>query len=105
MLLLFAASRAQLVHGAEQKCFYARGAYRDCTCGVQYRIIEKRCCSTELCLLPTFTTENLTCPFQCQNGGIFDDVNNLCRCTDGYYGLCCHKGALQRAIIKQTDVT
>ena len=102
LMLLIVAASYQLVSGQQERCFYAIGDYRNCTCGVQYRIVEKRCCSPELCTKPVLTTENLKCPsgFECQNGGTFDDVNNRCRCKEGYYGLCCHKGVLlQRAVM------
>ena len=74
------------------KCLYAVGSYRDCTCGVKYRIVEKRCCSSEECLTPVITTENFTCPFVCQNGGTYDPNKNGCLCPSGYYGICCEEG-------------
>jgi hypothetical protein len=53
--------------------------------------VEKRCCSSEQCLQPEITTENLTCPFVCQNGGIYDQQHRLCRCPKERYGLCCER--------------
>ena len=88
-LLLMLAAVLHLSYG---ECRFAIGDYRNCTCGVQYRTIEQRCCDSESCLPPVITTENLTCPFQCLNGGTFDVENNLCRCRFGYFGLCCQKG-------------
>ena len=73
-------------------CVFAVGDYRNCTCGVQYRIVEKRCCDDELCQQPLIRTENLTCPFHCMNGGTFDAARRQCLCTPGYYGLCCQIG-------------
>lgn len=78
-------------HG-QLECRYAIGDYRNCTCGVQYRIVEKRCCSPEECLRPHLSTENLTCTFVCENGGTFDQANRMCLCRPGYYGLCCQRG-------------
>ena len=73
-------------------CVFAVGDYRNCTCGVQYRIVERRCCDDELCQQPLIRTENLTCPFHCMNGGTFDAARRQCLCTPGYYGLCCQIG-------------
>ena len=77
--------------GQDEQCGYSIGDYRDCTCGVQYRIVEKRCCTSEMCTLPTITTENFTCPFMCQNGGNLINQDR-CECTQGYYGVCCERG-------------
>lgn len=77
---------------AQASCGVAVGDYRNCTCGVQYRIVERRCCDDDECFLPEIITENLTCPFVCENGGTFDSAKNGCNCKDGYYGLCCEQG-------------
>lgn len=78
--------------GPGMKCLYAVGNYRNCTCGVKYRIVEKRCCSSEECLQPVLSTENLTCPFVCENGGTYDSNKKMCLCPPGHYGLCCEQG-------------
>lgn len=77
---------------AQLACQRAVGGYRDCTCGVQYRDVEERCCSSQTCLQPFVFTENMTCPFQCMNNGTYISDVNLCQCTEGGYGLCCEKG-------------
>lgn len=78
----------------DDECLYAVGRYRNCTCGVEHRIIEQRCCTSEICSRPVLTSENFTCPFECSNGGTFDPVNRQCLCATGFYGACCHKGEL-----------
>ena len=77
---------------AQFTCQSAVGGYRDCTCGVQYRDVEKRCCSVRTCLQPVVFTENMTCPFQCLSNGTYIAEDHLCQCTEGRYGLCCEKG-------------
>ena len=77
---------------AQFTCQSAVGGYRDCTCGVQYRDVEERCCSVRTCLQPVVFTENMTCPFQCLNNGTYIAEDHLCQCTNGRYGLCCEKG-------------
>lgn len=74
------------------KCYYGIGKYRNCTCGVQYRIVEKRCCSPEECQQPVLTTENFTCPILCQNGGEYDAETKRCHCPENRYGPCCAQG-------------
>lgn len=81
------------VTGQDEQCGYAIGDYRDCTCGVQYRIVEQRCCTSETCTQPNVTSENITCPFMCQNGGNVVTQSRRCECTQGYYGLCCERGS------------
>ena len=76
------------------KCYYGVGQYRNCTCGIQYRILEKRCCSSEECQQPVLTTENFTCPFVCQNGGTYDAERKLCHCPESHHGLCCEQGTV-----------
>eukprot|EP00731_Ephydatia_muelleri_P038366 Em0734g2a len=78
----------------EVMCYNYVGGYRDCTCGVQYRDLETRCCSEMECEMPIVWTENLTCPFVCQNGGTFDFTYEHCSCPEGYSGLCCEKETL-----------
>ena len=77
---------------AQFTCQSAVGEYRDCTCGVQYRDVEERCCSVRTCLQPVVLTENMTCPFQCLNNGTYIAEDHRCQCTNGRYGLCCEKG-------------
>eukprot|EP00731_Ephydatia_muelleri_P027681 Em0019g554a len=72
-------------------CQIAVGDFRDCTCGVQYRDMEKRCCSDLTCLKPVALSENFTCPFVCANGGSYSAETNQCLCAEGYGGLCCEK--------------
>ena len=92
ILLLITATAIFLVSAQpDQQCLFAIGDYRNCTCGVEYRIVEQRCCSSESCLEPILTTENLTCPFVCENGGT-NVGNYLCSCRDGYYGVFCERG-------------
>lgn len=76
----------------EVTCKKYVGEYRDCTCGVQYRDFEERCCSEMECKKPMVGTENLTCPFSCQNGGAYDSAYEYCSCPEGYSGLCCETG-------------
>lgn len=75
------------------QCGTWRGSYRDCTCGVKYRDSEQRCCNEQTCFQPTFKFENLSCTFQCENGGKFDTRVRACDCPEGYYGRCCEQGA------------
>lgn len=93
ILLLITATAIFLVSAQpDQQCLFAVGDYRNCTCGVEYRIVEQRCCSSESCLEPILTTENLTCPFVCENGGT--NVGCVCSCRDGYYGISCEREEL-----------
>lgn len=85
LIMLATAALSQL------KCYYGVGQYRNCTCGIQYRILEKRCCSSEECQQPVLTTENFTCPFVCQNGGTYDAERKLCHCPASHHGLCCEQ--------------
>ena len=64
------------------------GTYRDCMCGIMWRDVETHCHDDWTYYQPILTQENLTCPFQCLNGGVF--VNNKqCSCGQGAHGLCC----------------
>ena len=71
--------------------------YRDCTCGVQYRDIEKHCQDDYTYFKPLLRYETLECEFECQNGGIkhvLDPVAEiyLCDCRGRGFGECCQKG-------------
>ena len=71
------------------------GKFRDCTCGVQYRDVETRCCSVKECSVPSVRTENLTCPLTCLNNGqkLSDTSSKIsCKCSRDYGGACCEKG-------------
>ena len=64
------------------------GTYRDCLCGLMWRDVETHCQDDFTYYQPILTQENLTCPFQCLNGGVF--VNNKrCSCGQKAHGLCC----------------
>lgn len=80
---------------ANSVCKTHYGKFRDCTCGVQYRDVETRCCSQTECSIPIVRTENLTCPLTCLNNGqkLFDAGSKIgCRCKGNYEGACCEKG-------------
>lgn len=96
LALLIAVLSSYRTDGRHIKCARWRGAeYRDCTCGLQYKDVEERCCSATSCFNPTLRSENLTCPFQCMNGGVYHSRYNFCNCTGtGHYGLCCERGTL-----------
>ena len=82
-----------LVFASNCKTHY--GKFRDCTCGVQYRDVETRCCSVKQCSVPNVRTENLTCPLTCLNNGqkVIDTSSRIgCRCSSDYEGVCCEKG-------------
>lgn len=83
---------ARLCSVASAQCLRFRGQYRDCTCGVKYRDEEERCCNSHTCLEPELSSQNLSCPFVCQNGGVFDDQLRSCSCQPGFFGLCCELG-------------
>lgn len=85
---------------ASNTCETYYGKLRDCTCGVQYRDVETRCCSVSGCSLPHVRTENLTCPLTCLNSGqkLFDTNSRIgCKCNKNYDGVCCEKGEGSRA--------
>ena len=71
------------------QCPLWQGNFRDCTCGVSYRDQEVRCCTAATCSAPVLSSHNLSCPFECQNGGI---LKKNCTCQPGYFGLCCERG-------------
>lgn len=73
--------------------------YRDCTCGVQYRDIEKHCQDDHTYFQPLLRYESLECEFECQNGGIrhvLDPIDEvyLCDCRRRGFGECCQKGKI-----------
>ena len=78
--------------GAQESCKGYTGQYRDCTCGLQFRDREERCCSELTCFQPRLRTENFTCPLVCQNGGVGSRLPCNCAGT-GRKGDCCEKGA------------
>lgn len=81
---------------ASSICKTHYGKFRDCTCGIQYRDVETRCCrGLAGCAIPLVRTENVTCPLTCLNGGLnlFDTSSKIgCRCSRNYGGACCEKG-------------
>lgn len=80
---------------ANSSCKTHYGKFRDCTCGVQYRDVETRCCSQTECSVSKVRTENLTCPLTCLNSGqkLFETSSKIgCRCSGNYGGTCCEKG-------------
>ena len=82
-----------VIFASDCKTYY--GKFRDCTCGVQYRDVETRCCNVKQCSVPNVRTENLTCPLECLNNGQkLLDTNSIigCRCSSDYGGTCCEKG-------------
>lgn len=76
---------------AAQMCTRTVGTYRDCLCGVMWRDVETQCEDELTYYQPTLTQENLTCPFQCLNGGTLFN-NKICICNRNdppSHGLCC----------------
>ncbi len=89
---LVSSSAAQTAGNDGQTCGTWTGNYRDCTCGTMYRESEELCCNDQTCFQPTLKLEKLSCPFQCANGGKYDQRLRVCDCAEGYYGRCCEDG-------------
>lgn len=68
-------------------CTQVVGTYRDCLCGAMYRDVETHCQDNNTYYQPILTQQNLSCPFQCLNGG--ELYQNSCICPQQSHGLCC----------------
>ena len=69
-------------------CTQIVGSYRDCTCDVKYRDVERQCQDELTYYQPIVSQQNLSCQFQCINGGeLFE--NKYCSCPPSAHGLCC----------------
>ena len=90
-LLLVVACLPLAVSG---RCPRWRGDFRDCTCGIAYQDEEVRCCTADTCEAPVLVSHNRSCPFLCQNSGVFDRKLRQCTCQPGFFGLCCEQGKL-----------
>lgn len=93
IILLAVLQQVVGISGFGTSCPRFVGKYRDCTCGVEYRDIEERCCNSFTCYEPVLRSENFSCTFECQNGGTRNTRGGRpCFCQKGYHGICCQKG-------------
>ena len=93
IILLAVLQQVVGISGFGTSCPRFVGKYRDCTCGVEYRDIEERCCNSLTCYEPVLRSENFSCTFECQNGGTRNTRGGRpCFCQKGYHGICCQKG-------------
>ena len=92
LLVRFIPLATCLLLALTEECPRYVGSFRDCTCGVSFRDEEVRCCTPDTCQAPQLSSTNLTCPFVCQNGGMFNPEQRDCSCPRGFYGLCCERG-------------
>lgn len=88
VLLAFPSLLMRYAEGTRNCTAPVVGTYRDCLCGVMHRDVETRCHDEQTYYQPILTQENLTCPFQCLNGGVLIN-NKLCSCGPSAHGLCC----------------
>lgn len=96
MLLLFIGCLSQ--HNSargERQCSTVYGEFRDCTCGIQYRDEETRCCDEETCYSPVLRSFTRTCQQGCANGGTFIDSYSFCECPEGFGGTCCERETIE----------